>query len=364
MKTKSSRFQTGWQVALLIALWVGTLSAQSSLIEVQAKVDKAEITIGDRITYTLIIDRAKNVQIKSPGQGTNLGMFEIKDYQFHQPVEKNNRIIEQYDYVISVYDTGKFVIPPFPIGFLASDTTTRYQFISSQPIEIHVSSVVNDENATLQDIKAPLTIAPNYWLWAGIALGVLLLIALVIFLIWYFRKRKEGQPIFRKEVIRPAHEIALEALDDLLKTDWLVKQEFKRFYEELSFILRRYLEQRFYIRAMEETTTEILNSLLEVNVGMKHQDMAKQVLELSDLVKFAKYIPDGKETQGAIQSTRELIEQTRLEFETVEREVAVETPVGESGVVISSDGKPTPGIRDRKLPSPDEASDNEQEEQT
>ena len=86
------------------------LAQEKSLIEVQSEVDTS-------------INRDKDLRIMKPGEGLNLGMFEIKDYKFHDPVEKDGRLIEKYDFTISVYDTGKFTIPPFPVAYFPVDTS-------------------------------------------------------------------------------------------------------------------------------------------------------------------------------------------------------------------------------------------------
>ena len=94
------------------------LSAQDKgLIEVRAEVDTAVITIGDRITYSIIIDRRENLRIARPGEGLNLGGFEIKSYNFPEAQVADGRITERFDFNISVYDTGKYAIPPFPVAY-------------------------------------------------------------------------------------------------------------------------------------------------------------------------------------------------------------------------------------------------------
>lgn len=308
--------------------------AQSSLIEVSAAVDQSVITIGDRITYTLIIKHDKNLKIEQPGPAANLGMFEIKDYEFHEPTEQEGIIVEQYDYTISVYDTGKFVIPPFPVAFFASDTSHDYQIIKSEPIDITVKSLLQAEDTDIKDIKPPLLIPANYLRLILVGGGILLLIAIVIFAIYYYRKRKKGEPLFRKEVIRPAHEIAFEELELLLRKSYINDGKFKQFFIELSDILRHYLENRFYITAMEETTTEVLESIKEIELPDDSFEKAKEVLDLSDLVKFAKYEPQQQEIDRAVELSREFISLTRLEFEPVETIKEVEENA------LSPDGKP------------------------
>ncbi|RMF56192.1 MAG: hypothetical protein D6748_14100 [Calditrichaeota bacterium] len=315
--------------------------SQSALIEVQSRVDKSEITIGDRITYSLIIDHQQGVRIKTPGEGTHLGEFEIKDYQIHPPEVKGDHLIRRFDFVITSYDTGTFEIPPFPIGFLPTDTSSHYQFIMSEAITIRVNSVVNNPDAVLKDIKPPFFPGMNVWQWVLWGVVAVLIIATIVFLFWYLRKKKTGEPIFKKEVIRPAHEIALEELELLLKSDLLSRKQYKAFYESLSGILRRYLENRFYLPAMEETTTEILDSLREVDISEQDLLLTKAILELSDMVKFAKYIPEPEETTKAIEHTRTVIESTRQRLYIPEESVSVETGTTMTQKPqVSSDGKP------------------------
>lgn len=301
-----------------------SLFAQKSLIEVAAGVDKSVITIGDRITYTLKITRDKNLRIEQPGPGANLGMFEIKDYHIQSPLEKDGRVTEQFDYIISVFDTGKFVIPPFPVAFFPSDTSRKYQIIESEPVNIFVKSMLSEGDVDIKDIKPPLEPPYHYTRLILLLGGLLLLIAAAVAGYIVYRKRKRGEPIFRKEVIRPAHEIAYEELDKLLASALLEKGEFKKFYSKLSDLLRLYLENRFFIRALEDTTSELMDSLKEIEISRENSAICKEILDLADLVKFAKYIPQTEETNRAVQLVKEFIEATHLEFETVEKIEKVE----------------------------------------
>ena len=322
MKIKSSsKFPPFYQPFLMmlfaVCLLSGGLAAQS-LIAVDASVDKSVITIGDRINYTLKINRNKDLQVHDPGKGTNLGMFEIKDYRVLDPVAEGDRIIEQYEYTISVYDTGRFVIPPFPVAFLTGDSANPHQLIMSDPLEIFVESIVNDENAEIKDIRGPLEIPADY-LRLALIIGSIILGLVIIWLIyWYYKKRKEGKPIFRKEIIRPAHEIALEELEQLLGSGLLEAGKTKSFFSILSEILRRYIEGRYFIKALEETTTEILASLSEADLTAENIALSNEALNECDLVKFAKYTPQQAEIEASVSKVRRFIEDTRLEFTAVE----------------------------------------------
>ncbi|MEJ2635051.1 MAG: BatD family protein [Calditrichia bacterium] len=311
----------------VICLFAGfsLLSAAQSLITVNAQVDKSQITIGDRITYSLTIQHDKNLHIQQPGPGANLGQFEIKDYVIHDPVEENNLITQKFDYSISVFDTGKFVIPPFPVAFAASDTSSKYQIIQSEPIEIYVKSVLTSDDAEIHDIKAPQAIPFNYRRWILNGLAALLILGIGAAAIYVIRRRKKGVPLIRREVIRPAHEIALEALA-ALQPRWremLENGEQKLLFTEISDILRRYLENRYFVKALEETTIEIGESLEEAAIGPEYRNSALEVLEFADMVKFAKYLPRPEEVENNLNLLETFIDQTKLVFEAVENEVSV-----------------------------------------
>jgi hypothetical protein len=97
-------------------------------------------------------------------------------------------------------------------------------------------------------------------------------------------------PVKPKE---PAHIIALRELDRIKNEKIWQKDKIKEYYSEVTEVLRTYIEDRFEIPAMEQTSEEtldsfkfrrdLLNEKLYSNLG--------RILNLADLVKFAKYIP-------------------------------------------------------------------------
>ncbi len=318
--------RNGILTGLFILAMVSLLTAGDSLIRVNAQVDKSVISIGDRLTYTLTIEHSKAVHIEQPGSGANLGQFEIKDYKIHDPLEHDGVITQQFDYKISVFDTGRYVIPPFPVAFSESDTSRNYQIIQSDPIEIHVKSVLTAEDNEIRDIKPPQAVPYNYGRLILVAGLGLLAIALALLAIYYWKLRRRGITLFHKETIRPAHEIALEELQEV-KNNWqpmLENGEHKVLFTRISEILRKYLENRFFVKALEETTIEISQSLLNLELSVDEHEEALAVLDFSDRVKFAKYVPSGEETRTHIQALENFIEVTKLVFEPVEHEVVAE----------------------------------------
>jgi len=305
-------------IVVSVLLTIATLQAQDKgLIEVRAEVDTAVITIGDRIIYSIIIDRQEDLRIARPGEGLNLGGFEIKSYNFPEPVQEDGRIIERFDFNISVYDTGKYAIPPFPVAYFMDDTTSKFSIIEAPAIDIYVNSVMSgDEAGELKDIKAPLEIPFDYFLWI-ITISVIVAFLAAVWFIYYIvkKKREKGYLFSPPPLPRPAHEIALEALDELYDTELLERKAFKEFFSRLSEILRIYLEGRYYISALEETTSEIM---LEVQEHLDQYNLyagLNELLTLSDMVKFAKFKPESEPIEKCKSFALEFVNETKLIFE-------------------------------------------------
>ena len=153
-------------IHIIFLIFIGFCAAQENrpLIEVKSVVDTSHITIGDRITYTLSIDHVDTMRVEKPGEGVHLGQFEIKDYKIYDPVRQEGRILEKFEYVISVFDTGTFVIPPFPVAYFPNDSLGDYKLIEASAITIYVESVIQDEERQLRDIKPPIDIPYDYFL--------------------------------------------------------------------------------------------------------------------------------------------------------------------------------------------------------
>jgi len=298
---------------VLLYLQLSAAMTDRPMIEVNSFVDSSLITIGDLITYTITIDYADSLAIEKPGEGVHLGQFEIKDYTIHDPVQNDNRIFQKYEYVISVYDTGRFVIPPFPIAYFPKDSISRYQLMEASAIPIYVKSVIADEERELRDIKKPLEIPFNY-LFVGslVAIGLLLLVIVYLAYKFYKKRKEKGYLIKTQQPLMPAHEVALASIAALLAEHLLEKREIKTFYSRLSEILRRYIENRYYVLALEETSAEILAEMKTQDLSKDSHDLLQDFLELSDFVKFAKYIPAESENVRYIDIAKQFITSTMI----------------------------------------------------
>jgi hypothetical protein len=132
------------------------------------------------------------------------------------------------------------------------------------------------------------------------------------FLAWRRRARR-----------RTAYDIARSQLDRLLTKPRPSAEEVDAFYVELSGIVRRYLEDRFELRAPELTTEEFMASVRQSpDLSRDHQALLREFLRQADLVKFAGVQPSSEDIEGSISAARRFLEETRENAPLIEVEAA------------------------------------------
>ena len=117
----------------------------------------------------------------------------------------------------------------------------------------------------------------------------------------------------------PPYEQAIKELDEI-KTRKLWQQGLnKEYYTALTETLRRYIVERFGVNAMEMTSGEILDTLQNKEEVHPVFDKLKQILSLSDFVKFAKVHPLPDENDLSISNAYSFVEETKPEETTPEK---------------------------------------------
>ncbi len=290
-------------------------------VSVQIDVDKKEITIAERLNLTISIISDEAYEVKLPGFGEKLDQFGIVDYHTSQPeLTGDNRSIISRSYILEPFLSGDYVIAPMKIFFKKKDISddtedeTGHE-IETEEITVHVTSLLpeNFEELTLHDIKPPENLPQSYhlWMWGSILCGIALLsgIAVAVFI----RKRKKADDGLAVNKI-PAHLQAFEELNALVSENLVEKGDIKVFYQKISDIIRRYIENRFYIKAPEQTTEEFLTGIQTRNdFNESYKALLKNFLTHCDLVKFARHQPETEDIQNTFDSSKEFILGTKEE---------------------------------------------------
>jgi len=218
------------------------------------------------------------------------GITLVSSFDIDSAKAGDEDLMMQQKHLITAFDSGLYYIPPYPFVIHGKGNPDT---IFSSPNYLEVHSVPIDTTGTIRDIKdiykAPVSFGEVY--------PYILLIVLITLvtgsLIYYFRRRKQNKPVFKREKPpEPAHILALRDLDRLNAQKLWQQQKTKEYYSRLSVIIRTYIERRFGIMAMEQTTIEILDDFHRwFSDEDINYDILSKLLGLADLVKFAKEEP-------------------------------------------------------------------------
>ena len=277
----------------VVVAFAGQVNAQQ--IKATASLDSSKILIGDQVKLFLEIDHPKSVNVTFPQVPDTInGLIEVLGRSGIDTFEADNdKFMKQIQaYTITCFDSGAYRIPPY---WFKINMDGNIDSVPSNGVTLQVFSMEIDTTKGPTDIKmpydAPLTLKEV----TPYILGVILIGAIIFFLLYSIKRKKKNKPIFArpKKPKEPAHIIALRELDRI-KTEKVWQQgKTKQYYSELTDTLRTYIEDRFEIRAMEKVTDEILESFRIQKDLLSDKNFANlsQILQLADLVKFAKYQP-------------------------------------------------------------------------
>ncbi len=270
---------------LLSVLFFQTANAQQ--IEVKATIDSTDILIGQQTLIHLEVVQPKEVKVNFPVFGAedtltaNVEIISISKADTSKA--ENDRILIRQDYLITSFDSGSYVIPPFKFQLIDRNFQTN-------SLTLNVNNVQVNRDEDIKEIK-PIYRLPFDWLFLFSIIGlVLLVLALVGGGIYLYLKWKKKKPvaIFKEPEITPPHEIALQKLMQIKEEKIWQKGQDKLYYTQLTDVLREYFTARFDIQAMEMTSIEILDALQTEEEAKTIFDKLKQILNTSDMVKFAK----------------------------------------------------------------------------
>lgn len=279
-----------------------------------ATLDSTRFLIGDQLNLTLTAKFPQGYLVGEPDLSpltTVESPLELLDApQDWDTIAGTGTVILEKKLRITAWDTGYFQVPVIKTPFrLRANVDTLYT--NQIPFEVQGIQVDTTLIAPIKTIiREPIT-----WRDYLPYLYQLLAILAIVFLVIYFmrRARKEQEvEIPNLDLRRPAYVIALERINDLRSRDLLQAGAVKEYYTELVEILRRYLEQGYFLATREATTTDILKQVRQ-KMGTESPWVSgvQHILQEGDLVKFANASPAKEAIAQTTGSLQTFVEQTR-----------------------------------------------------
>ena len=286
---KNSAGKKRLALVALCCLWA-TVAAGASEPVLTARLDTASATLGDPLHLRLAVDRDADARTLFPDFDDQLAPFVVRSAVTASVTDLGSgRQRDERVYELRAYTLEADQIPVIEVPVVSASGDTTY--LLSDALAVGVEPVRDPaEGDDLRDIKPPLWIAGGVPLWL---VGILaaLLAAGVAYLAWRFLRRR---PVAAMAAI-PAPRGPVDYVREFARIadmGLLERGATKLYYTRLADVMRRFLEDRTRIDALERTTAEIAADLLATdNVDTELARRIIEFLEAADLVKFARAEP-------------------------------------------------------------------------
>ena len=303
--------------SLALAALFCLFTPSSAQVLVNAKIDSLQLLIGEQtgITLDVTCDAKQHPQFPALSErGTLTPGVEVVHILKMDTVMLNEgkRMQLTQRYIITSFDSALYRIPPMEVVV----DTTHYK---SNPLALKVYTVPVD-TVHVDQFFPPKTIedAPFSWDdWTLVIYGslfaLLLLILTFVMLVWL----KQGNPIIRiirRKAKLPPHQVAMNEIKRIKEEKTWASEDSKEYYTQLTDTLRTYIQDRYGFRAMDMTTSEIIDRLMSENDEEAINEL-RQLFETADLVKFAKFSTLANENDANLVTAINYINQTKLEVD-------------------------------------------------
>ncbi len=222
------------------------------------------------------------------------------------------RYLRKQDLVITVFEEGNYTIPSQKIHLGDSIYSTNDLLLEISTVEVDTASKKLYDIKPIYDINYPFSERSKDWIKENWKWLLLIIAILVSFFSWrYYQKLKVVEAVEPPVEVIPAHIIALQKLEQLLNEEKWKSPEKKIYYSELTDTVRTYLEYRFNIHAMEQTTREIIDELKYATISEEDKLYLRKILREADMVKFAKFLPSDEDAYTYLNNSIDFVKRTK-----------------------------------------------------
>ena len=293
--------------AVLLCLSTPTRAAETptDTLRVSGQLSALEARIGERVHVRVALPKpAPDARLMGP-LPKDYGTLQVLTSQESQAQDDSTA----WDLEVAAFDLGEQDLGTLPFQLEGGGGSVPVA-LSNGRIDITPTLPDTATAAGLRDVKPPVPV-PIRWRWGRIAMALGILIALIALLWWLKQRRKvEDVPVPLLPTLSP-EEAALRALRELEDAALAARGRRPEHYVQLSGILREYVEKRFRVPAVESTTSELRHAFLRSLRTPADSDTLLDLLDHSDLVKFARYDPGVETARADLERARAWIERNR-----------------------------------------------------
>lgn len=277
--------------------------------KVSTKIDTTRIKIGEQVIWTVTVEADTTAHVIFP-EGQTFSPLETVEAFATDTTRKQDRLMLIKSYALTQFDSGSYKLPKQRI-----DINGILFYTDSSRIDVNTVAV-DTLNQKLYDIKPLIEVKKGISEKWKLILGILLGLIIIGFLLYWFVFRKKPLTEEEKVAQLPPYDRAMLELGKLENSKYLIQDEYKRYYSELTAIVRSYLEEDVNVSALESTTDQLIDKLeMMMDAGDLELDkdtinQFKRILQTADLVKFAKSKPENSVAEQDRKSIEQIVVKT------------------------------------------------------
>lgn len=287
--------------------------AYGQQVTVDASIDSLQLLIGEQAKIKLEVSLDADRKLQMPVlRDTIVRGVEVLDIAKPDTQFLNNgkRMLINQEYTVTSFDSALYYLPPFEV--LVDNQPYHSKALALKVYSVPVDTLNPDQFFGPKSIREVSIkwedISTIFWF-------TLLMVALGGLGYYLYLRFKDNKPIIRKIKVEPKlppHTQALQDIERIKANKSLRMTDPKGYYTELTDVLRTYMADRFNFNAMEMTSTEIIDHLMEIKDKESIQEL-KVLFQTADLVKFAKHAPLMNENDMNLVNAVDFINQTKVE---------------------------------------------------
>lgn len=275
-------------------------------VSVNAKVNNAQVFIGDMFNYEIQVTAPESAIVDLPSFVGNLGNFEVKEINNDKVTEGMPKGSAKFVWQASLntFISGDFMIAPQQIIAVVGTDTVK---TVTDPVAVKVSPRTTGEETDIIEVEDPLPDPrlPTWLIVVAIVGGALVLIAAVLFAFFKFRKVVSAPRL-------PPYEEGVLALKDLRDRNYLAEGNQGDYFTELGFIARRYIQRRFGVDILDATVQELKQRMAHVaKLPQAYKESVVTLAVETEPVKFAKVKLEGERCKFWDEWATRLLEETK-----------------------------------------------------
>ncbi|MBR5989883.1 MAG: hypothetical protein IK003_10225 [Prevotella sp.] len=308
--------------ALILIICVVCAFKVTAQVSVDVRIDSIEMFVGQQVHVTLTANAKENSKVEfpqyKPTQYITPGVEVLGSRETEKQELDNGFVARSMVYTLTSFDDTLYYLPPMTVKIDGKPYASKS--LALKVLTMEVDTVHTDQ------FFGPKDVQDNPFLWSDWSrpfwLSVLLLVLMIVCYYLYLRLRDNKPIISHIRIVKRLlpHQKAMKEIEQIKADKMVTSENSKEYYTKLTDTLRKYIEERYGFCAMEMTSSEIIEKLVEVQDEGALSEL-RHLFLTADLVKFAKYSTLINENDQNLVNAIAFINQTKLENVPVEETI-------------------------------------------